>query len=201
MKCGIILVACIDNPGCKDSSICMESIMPMRTMADRIINFTPYSGNDANGVLVMLSNHVDYTPELEPPENNPANIDYFKEVYLNEGSWGNSYVLKEQGTDHVLSFLEAKPHVSGNECIWYITSLFVEAGKNSDEYAKCMVDQFCRVHSDSDEVCANVHPDMIETAMFWESIGFKRDPLRTLFSNVDNRLLMAYSRKLVYENC
>lgn len=58
------------------------------------MRFVPYSINDADRVLEMLSRHFDYTLEMASADNNVLNIDYFRETYCETGYSGICYLLK-----------------------------------------------------------------------------------------------------------
>lgn len=153
----------------------------------------PYSSKNAMDVIQMLSNHFDYTPETDSAENKQANIDYFQEVYIDEGSHGICYVLKADKHNSIFGFLNATKHSFLNEAVcWYITSLFVYQDEHADDNALAMVDGFFRSIHDSNELCANVHPAAAQAIAFWTKIGFVANPERSVFSNAFNERLTAY---------
>lgn len=160
------------------------------------MRFIPYNTNDADKVLEMLARHFDYTPELASADNKVSNIDYFRELYCNEGYSGISYVLNADD-ESIIGFLEATERKckKGKLC-WYITALFVLEGKEADYFAQYMVDQFCDSLHDADEICANVQPSVGEAVRFWLSIGFYPNPERSIFTNSEGQRLFAYWKKL-----
>lgn len=160
------------------------------------MRFVPYNVKDADKVLEMMSWHFDYTPELASAENKASNIEYFKEVYCNEGYPEICYVLNTDDKS-VIGFLEAtKQRCEKGKLCWYITSLFTLEDKESDYYAHYMVGEFCNILHDADEICANVHPSVGKAARFWLSIGFCSNPERAIFTNAEGQRLVAYWKKL-----
>lgn len=160
------------------------------------MRFIPYNTNDAEKVLEMLAQHFDYTPELASADNNSLNIDYFREVYCEAGYSGICYVLLEDD-ESISGLLEATQH-RGNEgrLCWYITSLFVRMNEDADSKACYMIDSFCEILHDADEICANAHPSVERAVRFWTSVGFTPNPEKSIFSNSENQRLAAYWKAL-----
>lgn len=159
------------------------------------MQFIPYSKNDAEATLAMLAAHYDYTPELSMKENDEANADFFREVFLNEGGSGIAYVLKSDD-NAVLGFLDAtKRYFENSKTCWYLTSLFMRADKNADENAIYMVNHFFDLLHDSNELCANVYPAATEVISFWEKNGFRANPDRSVYRNYEDEMLIAYWKK------
>lgn len=160
------------------------------------MRFVPYTVKDADKVLEMMSRHFDYTPELASAENKASNIEYFKEVYCSEGYSEICYILNADDKS-VLGFLEAtkQRYKKGKQC-WYITSLFALDCKESDDYAHYMVNEFCSILHDADEICANVHPSVGKAVRFWLGIGFRPNPERAVYINSEGQRLVACWKKL-----
>lgn len=157
------------------------------------MQFIPYSNRNAAGVMLMLANHFDYTPETDSKENMAVNIDYFKEAYVDEGSHGICYVLIADEDDSVIGFLSASKHDCPSEsACWYITSLFVHQDQDADANALSMVESFFTCLHESNELCANVHPAATKAIAFWTKNGFTANPEKSVFSNVFDERLSAY---------
>lgn len=157
------------------------------------MQFLPYSHKNAVAVMKMLADHFDYTPETDSEENMQSNIDYFKEVYVEEGGHGICYVLKANDDDSVIGFLSATKHdIPNGAACWYITSLFVQSNEHANENALYMVDAFFDSIHDSNEICANVHPAATQVISFWMKNGFVANPDRSIFSNTSDERLTAY---------
>lgn len=157
------------------------------------MQFLPYSHKNATGVMQMLTDHIDYTPETDSEENMQSNIDYFQEAYVKERGHGICYVLKTDEDDFVTGFLSTTKHdfSNGNAC-WYITTLFVRRDEYADLNALSMVDGFFGSLHESNELCANVHPAATQAIAFWTKNGFSASPEKSVFSNAADERLTAY---------
>ena len=118
----------------------------------------------------MLQHHVDYTPEFDSEENNQANIEFWQDVMADKDAIDLCYLLKEE-KGNVLGILTAKQYTirCASPC-WYISALWVKEDVRSDKIAKYMVE------------------------MFWMKNGFTLSPTRSIFTNVNEQRLMAYSK-------
>lgn len=159
------------------------------------MQFVPYSHTNGAGVMQMLTDHFDFTPQLDSGDNNQENIDCFKVDYEDGEGRGICYVLKAED-DSIAGLLEASKYdfPNGAAC-WYISSLFVRNDDHADQRALSMVDGFFGSIHDSNELCANVHPGAAHVIAFWLRNGFTPNPERSVFSNVFNERLTAYWKK------
>ena len=160
------------------------------------MKFKPYDPSNAEGVLQMLSNHVDYTPETDA-KNSEENIDYFNEVYIEERMSGIDFVLVDDSKSRHLGFLSAeKRRFENGTLCWYITSLFIAKDENADANAIKMVESFMASIHDAKELCINVHPSCQNISAFWREHGFAPNPERSVFVNANEQVLVAYWKAL-----
>ena len=104
------------------------------------------------------------------------------------------YLLKEE-KGNVLGILTAKQYTirCASPC-WYISTLWVKEDGCSDKIAKYMVENFTRLLGEKAEICANVMPGAEKAKIFWIKNGFTLSPARSIFTNVNEQRLMAYSK-------
>ena len=104
------------------------------------------------------------------------------------------YLLKEE-KGNVLGILTAKQYTirCASPC-WYISALWVKEDVRSDKIAKYMVESFTHLLGEKTEICANVMPGVEKATMFWMKNGFTLSPARSIFTNVNEQRLMAYSK-------
>lgn len=158
------------------------------------MKFMPYSPRDSEAVLCMLQHHVDYTPEFDSEENNRANTEFWQDVMADKDAIDLCYLLKEE-KGNVLGILTAKQYTirCASPC-WYISALWVKEDVRSDKIAKYMVESFTHLLGEKTEICANVMPGVEKATMFWMKNGFTLSPARSIFTNVNEQRLMAYSK-------
>ena len=114
----------------------------------------------------MLQHHVDYTPEFDSEENNRANIEFWQDVMADKDAIYLCYLLKYEKGD-VLGIQIAKQYT---------------------------IESFTHLLGEKTEVCANVMPGVEKAKMFWMKNGFTLSPTRSIFTNVNEQRLMAYSK-------
>lgn len=154
--------------------------------------FTAYSSADANSILMMLSNHIDYAPETATLDESLADSEYFQDAYVAEQNSGYAYVLKEDSGEVKAFAAMTKWHERADMNCWYVTSLFVEIGQHADELALQMISEIRKVIAADSHLCINVHPDSESVNSFWRSNGFHLSPEKSRFVNSDGDRLAAY---------
>ena len=158
------------------------------------MQFTSYSSTDADSVLRMLSNHVDYAPEAVFANGNTADTEFFRETYVEEPCGGYAYVLKAND-GYVKSFAAMTKWQDTSEVnCWYVTSLFVENGHNADELALQMISGIREVIAADSLLYINVHPDAEFANCFWRSNGFHLSVEKSRYVNSDGDRLTAYTK-------
>lgn len=156
--------------------------------------FTSYSSTDADSVLRMLSNHVDYAPEAVFANGNIADTEFFREIYVEEPCGGYAYVLKAND-GYVKSFAAMTKWQDTSEVnCWYVTSLFVENGENADELALQMITEIRKSLSMKSHLCINVHPKAEYANNFWRINGYHIALEKCRYVNCDGERLSAYSK-------
>lgn len=154
--------------------------------------FTAYSSADANSVLMMLSNHIDYAPETATLGENLADSEFFQDTYVAEQNSGYAYVLKEDNGDVKVFATMTKWREQADMHSWYVTSLFAQNGQNADELALRMLSEIREVIAVDSNLCINVHPDSEFANSFWHNNGFHLSPEKSRFVNSDGDRLVAY---------
>lgn len=154
--------------------------------------FVQYSQKEADAVLKMMRDHVDYAPEFSSPRQGDEDISYFIDSFVEEMDGGLAYVLKDVGAI-VRSFTTVTKRLDQQgEVWWHITALFVANDANAEANALATIEHFHRLLAPSANLCVNVHPSASRAIDLWASNGFSLCPDCSVFLNADGERISSY---------
>lgn len=164
------------------------------------MKLVPYTNEDSTDLLKMMEKHIDFTPEIETPENEIANYDYVHEMCIENQIGALSYLLKS-ADETILGYISACSREGGQYLMHVrITALFVQENDDSVFLAGIMLERFMRQLCDAKDICVHINPNVKKAADFWSGSGFIQAPELSLFINEANWHLMAYW-KPIFQGC
>lgn len=151
-----------------------------------------YSPKEADAVLKMMGDHIDYAPEFSTPRQGDEDIAYFIDSFVEETDGSLAYVLKDEaGT--ILSFMTVSKRMDQQGKVWWhITALFVANDANAEANALASIEHFQRSLASSANLCVNVHPSASKAIELWTTNGFSLSPDCSVFSNADGEHIAAF---------
>lgn len=158
------------------------------------MQIVPYTPADADGILSMLADHVDYAPEQITDDAHSDDIAFFKESFHHENDGLIAFTLKDGSW--ILGFVVlTRQRLDDVMPSWCIMALFVKRDARSDEYAEKVITLLAQTLTDTNGICVAVHPAATQAIRFWREHEYVYQPAISLFSNADGERLQMYIRK------